>query len=179
MVIIEYVKIIPCTIVSASLNTIIHHSLMIVMHAWPEITYVYCILSFRRPTALAYLILCTLPCFAILIASSKVMSSWLIIWSLRAEGGTCWRCVLPRLHRGLWKRHICRKYRLFVFGALHLLTEWWSTLLIAPRRKKSFACHRFYSLVSTCTVGDFGTILIKRQREFCSVTRLYSVRAIQ
>uniref|UniRef100_A0A667XN70 Transmembrane protein 236 n=1 Tax=Myripristis murdjan TaxID=586833 RepID=A0A667XN70_9TELE len=32
-----------------------------------------------RPTALAYLILCTLPCFAILISSSKVMSSRLIV----------------------------------------------------------------------------------------------------
>lgn len=29
----------------------------------------------RRPTALAYVILCTFPCFAILIASSKVMPS--------------------------------------------------------------------------------------------------------
>ena len=36
------------------------------------------ILFFRRPTALAYIILSTLPCFAILMAGSKVMSSRLI-----------------------------------------------------------------------------------------------------
>lgn len=37
-----------------------------------------CVLFCRRPTVLAYIILCTLPCFAILIASSKVMSSRVI-----------------------------------------------------------------------------------------------------
>uniref|UniRef100_A0A8C4IDD5 Transmembrane protein 236 n=1 Tax=Dicentrarchus labrax TaxID=13489 RepID=A0A8C4IDD5_DICLA len=48
-----------------------------------------------RPTALAYIILCTFPCFAILIASSKVMSSKVIVLVTEGAPVDIFLCHLP------------------------------------------------------------------------------------
>lgn len=91
-------------------------------------------LSFRRPTALAYLILCTLPCFAILIAGSKVMSLRLI--SLRGSP-----IVVSFFHApaGSLKRHI------FVLNSPCVAQIWFMTLASVKKNGKFVIFRHQYS----------------------------------
>lgn len=56
------------------------------------------VLFYRRPTVLAHVILCTFPCFAILIVSSKVMSS-----TVAGSKSTCSWFAPSCSTGGLWR----------------------------------------------------------------------------
>lgn len=144
---------------------------MVVTHMWTKTTCLF----FRRPTALAYLTLCTFPCFAILITSSKVMLSWMVV---HVSGEHLfWHVSVLFVFSVLFFGHalmgslkslICCSTSLFydplVWENVWLFTEWWVIQHIAPHRKKS----NWF----TQSLGETVTVLLQvTSRRFLNIYR--------
>lgn len=126
---------------------------MIIIQMWSKIR----ILFSRRPTALAYLILCTLPCFAILIATSKVISSRLIV--LVTEEHLLMFCSVmlrlgpwtgifvvnsPFVAQSRFMSPLCKRMCLEHYN--YSLSDGWRGTLHHRDRKKKIAWHQFSSV---------------------------------
>ncbi len=169
------------------------HTGMIIIQMWT-------VLFFRRPTALAYVILWTLPHFAILMASSKVTSSRLIVLvaenhlltfcSVMLRQGPCGGIFVvnsPFVAQARFMTPLCKRMCLEHYN--YSLSDGWHATLHHKRKEKDRLSPMLLSLLrfcllklhpnifSPCAEKDFGTITSKRKKKSrdCALCLGYSV----